>query len=241
MQQILGPVRRCIEDYHMIGAGERLAVGVSGGKDSLVALAALARLRTFYPGGFSLEAVTLDMGMPGMDLSPLGDCCAALGVPWHRVEAPVYEVVFEARRESNPCSLCAKMRRGALNTALAELGIRKIALGHHRDDAVETLLMNLLFEGRIGCFQPVTYLDRTGVTQIRPLLYLEEREIRNAAERERLPVIRNTCPADGASRREEIKRLLGELERDYPYLRSKLFGAMQRYPLYGWDTGTPQK
>lgn len=241
MQQILGPVRRCIEDYHMIEAGERLAVGVSGGKDSLLALAALARLREFYPGGFSLEAITLDMGMPGMDFSPLGDYCAAIGVPWHKVDAPVYEIVFEARQESNPCSLCAKMRRGALNTALTALGIRKIALGHHRDDAVETLMMNLLFEGRIGCFQPVTYLDRTGVTQIRPLLYLEEREIRNAAEREQLPIVKNTCPADGSSRREEVKKLIAELEERYPHLRTKLFGAVQRYPLYGWDTESVQK
>ena len=236
MQRILSRVRRCVDDYRMIEAGEEISVGVSGGKDSLLALAALARLREFYPVPFTLSALTLDMGMPGMDFAPVGAFCERLGVPWKRVEAPIYEIVFSVRQESNPCSLCAKMRRGALNTALREAGVRKIALGHHRDDATETLLMNLLFEGRIGCFQPVTYLDRTGITQIRPLLYLEEREIREAAERLQLPVVPNTCPADGGTRREEVKRLIAALEGTYPELKTKLFGAMQRFPLPGWGT-----
>ncbi|MGM9661661.1 MAG: tRNA 2-thiocytidine biosynthesis TtcA family protein [Oscillospiraceae bacterium] len=241
MQHILGLVRRCVEDYHMIEPGDRVAVGVSGGKDSLLTLAALARLREFYPVPFTLSAITLEMGFPGMDFSPVAALCEQLEVPYTRVQAPVYEVVFQARQEKNPCSLCAKFRRGALHTALREQGIRKIALGHHFDDAVETLLMNLFFEGRIGCFQPVTYLDRTDITQIRPLLYVEEREVRSAAERLGLPVVRNTCPADGGTRREEVKQLLRTLEKDYPGLRKKLFGAIRRYPLYGWDTETPQR
>ena len=241
MQHILGLTRRCIEDYHMIEAGEAVAVGVSGGKDSLLCLTALARLQKFYPVPFRLEAVTLDMGMPGMDFSAVADYCDRLGVPYTRIQVPVYEIVFEERKEKNPCALCAKMRRGSLNTALVERGIRKIALGHHYDDAVETMLMNLLFEGRIGCFQPVTYLDRMQVTQIRPLLYCGEEELRRAAEKLQLPIVANTCPADGTSRRQEIKELLAQLEIKYPGLRKKIFGAMQRYPLYGWDLHTEQR
>ena len=234
MQHILGLVRRCVEDYRMIAPNDRLAVGVSGGKDSLLTLVALAQLRRFYPIPFTLEAITLEMGMPGMDFSPVAALCETLEVPYQRIQVPVYQIVFEERREKNPCSLCAKLRRGSLNTALTERGIHKIALGHHYDDAIETLLMNLLFEGRIGCFQPVTYLNRTDVTQIRPLLYCREDDIRRTAERLRLPVVHNPCPADGSSRRQEIKELIGQLEKTYPDLKQKLFGSIQRYPLYGW-------
>ena len=234
MQRILGLVRRCVEDYHMIEPGDRVAVGVSGGKDSLLTLAALARLREFYPVSFTVEAITLEMGMPGMDFSPVAALCEKLEVPYQRIQVPVYQIVFEERREKNPCSLCAKLRRGSLHTALTERGIHKIALGHHYDDAIETLLMNLLFEGRIGCFQPVTYLNRTGVTQIRPLLYCREDEIRRTVERLQLPVVHNPCPADGSSRRQEVKELIGQLEKTYPDLKQKLFGSIQRYPLYGW-------
>ena len=241
MQRILGLVRRCVEDYCMIEAGEHIAVGVSGGKDSMLTLAALARLREFYPVPFDLTAITLEMGFPGMDFTPIAEYCERINVPYVRISAPVYEVVFQERQEKNSCSLCAKFRRGALNTAMVERGIRKIALGHHYDDAVETLLMNLLFEGRIGCFQPVTYLDRMDVTQIRPLLYVEEKEVANAVNRLVLPTVENTCPSDGGTRREEIKQLLQTLENDYPGLRTKLFGAIRRYPLYGWDTETQQR
>lgn len=236
MQHILGQVRACVEDYHMIDPGDRIAVGVSGGKDSLLTLLALSRLQKFYPVPFTVEAITLEMGMPNMDFTTIADYCAKLEVSYTRVSVPVYDVVFAERQEKNPCSLCAKLRRGSLNTALLERGITKIALGHHYDDAVETMLMNLLFEGRIGCFQPVTYLDRTGITQIRPLLYCEEEEIRRVALREALPVVENTCPMDGRSRRQEVKELLADLEGKYPDLRQKIFGAMTRYPLYGWST-----
>ena len=189
MQHILGRVRRCVEDYHMIEPGETVAVGVSGGKDSLLTLVALARLRAFYPAAFQVHAITLETGTPGMCFDAVADLCRELEVPYTRISVPVYQIVFEERKEKNPCSLCAKLRRGSLNTALGELGISKIALGHHFDDAVETMLMNLLFEGRIGCFQPVTYLDRSGITQIRPLLYCHEDEVRRAAERSILNMI----------------------------------------------------
>ena len=241
MQQLLGRVRRCVEDYHMIEAGDRIAVGVSGGKDSLVTLLALARLQKFFPTPFTLEAITLEMGMPEMDFTPVAALCETLDVPYTRISVPVYEILFQERKEKNPCSLCAKLRRGSLNTALTERGISKIALGHHYDDAVETLLMNLLFEGRIGCFQPVTFLDRTGVTQIRPLLYCREDEVQRVARREALPIVHNTCPIDGHSRRQEVKELLTSLEKTYPDVKQKLFGAMQRYPLYGWRDGGAER
>ena len=241
MQHILSLARRCVEDYNMIEAGDRIAVGVSGGKDSMLALAALAQLKKFYPKPFELEAITLEMGMPGMDFTPVAEYCEQIGVPYTRIQVPVYQIVFEERKEKNPCSLCAKMRRGSLNTALVEKGIRKIALGHHYDDAVETLLMNLLFEGRIGCFQPVTHLDRMDVLQIRPLLYCQEDEIRRTVEKLQLPIIHNPCPADGSSRRQEVKDLLAELEGKYPDLKKKLFGAIQRYPLYGWNLNEEER
>lgn len=228
MQHILGQVRRCVEDYHMIEAGDKVAVGVSGGKDSLLTLTALARLRDFYP-------ITLETGTPGMSFDAVAELCRELEVPYTRIHVPVYQIVFEERKEKNPCSLCAKLRRGSLNTALTERGIHKIALGHHYDDAIETLLMNLLFEGRIGCFQPVTYLDRTGITQIRPLLYCREDDIRRTVERLRLPVVHNPCPANGSTRRQEVKDLIHQLEGRYPDIKQKLFGSLQRYPFYGWN------
>ena len=235
MQHILGQVRRCVEDYHMIEAGDKVAVGVSGGKDSLLTLMALARLRDFYPLPFQVEAITLVTGTPGMSFDAVAELCRELEVPYTRIHVPVYQIVFEERKETNPCSLCAKLRRGSLNTALTERGIHKIALGHHYDDAIETLLMNLLFEGRIGCFQPVTYLDRTGITQIRPLLYCREDDIRRTVERLRLPVVHNPCPANGSTRRQEVKDLIHQLEGRYPDIKQKLFGSLQRYPLYGWN------
>ena len=236
MQHILSLVRRCVEDYDMIEAGETVAVGVSGGKDSVLTLAALARLRRFYPKKFEVAAVTIDAGAPGMDFSPIAQLCRELEVPYYVERVPIYEVVFEARQEKNPCSLCAKFRRGALSTKLNDLGISKIALGHHYDDAVETMLMSLFIEGRISCFQPVTYLDRTKVTQIRPLLYVQEREVRGAVKRLGLPVVENPCPANGSTKREEMKELLRALDRQFPGVKKKIFGAIQRYPLYGWST-----
>ena len=234
MQKILSLLRRCVEDYQMIAPGERVGVGVSGGKDSLLLLAALARLARFYPGGFSVEAFTVDMGIPGMDLSPVADWCQREGIPFHRIPTQMYHVIFETRQEKNPCALCAKMRRGSLHTALREAGIRKVALGHHYDDAVETFFMSLIFEGRLSCFQPVTWLDRTQITQIRPLLYCGENLIRHTVERLQLPVVHNPCPANGSTKRQEIKELIYELNGRYPGLKSRAFGAMQRLPLPAW-------
>ncbi len=241
MQHILSLVRRCVEDYDMIEAGETVAVGVSGGKDSVLTLVALARLSRFYPKPFRVEAITINAGTPGMDFSPIARLCEELEVPYHLVDVPIYEVVFLERKEKNPCSLCAKFRRGALSTEMNRLGISKIALGHHYDDAVETMLMSLFWEGRISCFQPVTYLDRTQVTQIRPLLYVQEREVTGAVRQQKLPVVENPCPANGSTKREEMKALIRQLSDQFPQLKTKIFGAMQRYPLYGWSLDESQR
>lgn len=234
MQRMMGLVRRCAADYQMIAPKDRIAVGVSGGKDSVTLLYLLAALREYYPEPFELTAITIDMGLPGMDFSPVEALCERLRVPYHTVKTEIGPIIFDYRKEKNPCSMCAKMRRGALNQALLAQGFHKVALGHHYDDAVETFLMSLIFEGRLSCFQPVTYLDRTGVTQIRPMLYLTEGMIRNFVEREQLPVVHNVCPADKHTKREEIKRLIMQLQKTYPDLKNRVFGAMQRLPLPEW-------
>ena len=234
MQRMMGLVRRCADDYRMISPDDKIAVGVSGGKDSLTLLALLAAMREYYPRPYELTAITIDMGLEGMDFSPIAEYCESLGVPFHIVKTQIGPIIFDYRKEKNPCSMCAKMRRGALNKALTELGCSKVALGHHYDDAVETFLMSLLFEGRLSCFQPVTYLDRTGVTQIRPMLYLTEGMVRRFAEEQRLPVVKNRCPADKNTKREEIKQLIVRLSKEYPDLKDRIFGAMQRLPLPEW-------
>lgn len=234
LNDFTGLIRRAVDDYGMIQDGDRVAVGVSGGKDSLVLLLALDRLRKYYPRQFELEAVTIELGLDGMDFSPVAGLCARLEIPYTCVKTDIKQIVFDVRKEDNPCSLCAKMRRGALGNLLRERGINKLALGHHFDDAVETFMMSLLFEGRLSCFQPVTYLDRTGVTQIRPMLYLTEGMVRNFAAREGLPVVHNNCPADKHTKREEIKQLIEQLQATYPDLKTKIFGAMQRLPLPEW-------
>ena len=235
LNDFTGTVRRAVDDYDMIQEGDRVAVGVSGGKDSLVLLAALNHLRSFYPRPFELEAITVELGFEGMDFTPVAALCEELGVPYTRLKTDIKEIVFDVRQEDNPCSLCAKMRRGALNDAIRERGVKKLALGHHFDDAVETFLLSLLFEGRISCFRPVTYLDRSGVTQIRPLVYAGEQKIAKLADELRLPVVENPCPQDKGSKRYEVKQLLKTMSADYPDMKSKIFGAMQRCPLPGWQ------
>ena len=233
MQKLMGLVRRCVDDYRMIAPGDKIAVGVSGGKDSLVLLVLLAGLRDYFPHPFQLEAITIDMGL-GMDYSPIHGLCRELNVPYTVVSTEIAPIIFQHRKEKNPCSMCAKMRRGALNQAILDRGFNKLALGHHYDDAVETFVMNLLFEGRIGCFQPVTNLDRTGIIQIRPMLYIHEKTVDNFAVRKELPVIENRCPVDKTTKREEVKQLVYTLSQTYPDLKERIFGAMQRLPLPEW-------
>ena len=224
----------------MIAEGDTIAVGVSGGKDSLTTLCAMAALSRFYPQRFRVQAISIDMGFPPdeegnkADFSKIAALCDRLEVPYTVIPTNIYEVVFVARKESNPCSLCANMRRGALNRAAASLGCGKVALGHHRDDAVETLLLSLFFEGRISCFQPVTYLDRSGITLLRPMLYVPEKEMRAFAKRENLPVFPRFCPHDGNSKRAEVKRIIADLRKQNPDLPEMLMGAIQRLPIEGW-------
>ena len=234
MQKLLGLMRRCIDDYDMISPGDKIAVGVSGGKDSLVLLVLLAELRKFFNKPYEVQAVTIDMGL-GMDYSGVAALCKQLDVPYTIINTQIAPIIFDYRKEKNPCSMCAKMRRGALNQAIKERGLNKLALGHHYDDAVETFMMSLLYEGRISCFQPVTDLDRTGVIQIRPMLYIHEKTVDNFATRQNLPIVHNRCPVDKTTKREEIKQLIFSLSATYPDLKERIFGAMQRYPLAAWE------
>lgn len=235
MRRMLSLMRSCVQDYDMIRPGDHIAVGVSGGKDSVTLLRVLAELRRFYPKPFTITAISLDMGYEGTDFSPIAQLCQQLDVPFVLKKTDIKQVVFDIRKESNPCSLCAKLRRGSLNDAAKELGCNKVALGHHFDDAVETFMMSLLYEGRISCFLPVTYLDRTDLTVIRPMLYMTERQVIGFARRQELPIVPSGCPVDKQTKREETKALIRDLEKKYPGLRERVFGAMQRYPLQGWE------
>ncbi|MBO4283824.1 MAG: tRNA 2-thiocytidine(32) synthetase TtcA [Clostridia bacterium] len=228
LQRILSFVRRAVDDYQMISDGDKIAVGISGGKDSLTLLVSLAALRRFYPAHFDLVALTVDMGFDGVDLSPIAEFCHALDVPFIVEKTDIAKVIFDIRRETNPCSLCAKMRRGALHARAKAEGCNKVALGHHFDDAVETFMLNLFHEGRLGCFSPVTYLSRRDLTLIRPLLYAQEKDVRYYTKRADppLPLMKSPCPEDGETERETMKVMLRDLERKYPGLRHRIFGAL---------------
>lgn len=242
MQKLLSYVRRAVDDYHMIADGDCIAVGVSGGKDSLTLLLALANLRRFYPNQFDLKAVTLDIGFPDMDFSPIARFCDQLDVEFVLEKTDIREIVFDIRKEANPCSLCANLRRGALHNAALSHGCRTVALGHHQDDVIETYMLSLLYEGRINCFLPVTHLDRKDISVIRPLIYTPESYIRSIAKKVTLPIVKSTCPADGNSKRQEIKDLLWSIERENRGARQRIFGAIQRYPLHGWEKpGSPSE
>lgn len=234
MRRVLSYVRRAVDDYEMIREGDRIAVGVSAGKDSLTLLCALAEMRRFYPQKYEVVAITVDMGFPGADFSAIAALCESLNVPYRVVKTDISTIIFDIRKEKNPCSLCAKMRRGALHNAAKEMGCATVALGHHFDDVVDTFMLNLFFEGRIGCFQPVTYLSRMELRLIRPLLYMPEKDVRYFANKEKLPVIKSPCPADGNTERAEIKQLLTDLEHRYKGLRYRLFGAIQRGEVDGF-------
>jgi tRNA(Ile)-lysidine synthase TilS/MesJ len=234
LQQLMSYVRRAADDFDMIQEGDKIAVGLSGGKDSLTLMTALAEMRRFYPNRYDLYAITVNMGFEGMDFEPVRRYCDKIGVPLSIVDTNTAEVVFDIRKEDNPCSLCAKMRRGALNGRAVELGCNKTALGHNMDDVIETLLMCLFFEGRIYTFAPVTYLDRTDIYAIRPLIYTEERDIKSFVKREGLPVLVNTCPVDKTTKREEIKQFIKAQSKIYKALPDKLFSAVKGSAIPGW-------
>jgi len=234
IKRVLSYVRRAVDDYDMIREGDKIAVGVSAGKDSLTLLCAMADLQKFYPKKFDLCAITVDMGFEGADFSAIAALCERLDVPYHIIPTQISQVIFDVRKEKNPCSLCAKMRRGALYRGAKELGCTTVALGHHFDDVVETFMLNLFYEGRIGCFQPVTYLSNTDITMIRPMIYMPEKDVRYFSGKAELPVMKSPCPADGNTEREEMKQLLARLERENKGLRYRIFGAIQRGEIDGF-------
>ncbi len=236
MQEIMGYIRRAVEEYRMIEDGDTVAVGVSGGKDSVALLAGLAGVRRFIGIDFTLKAVTLDNCFNGEegDFSPIADLCGSLGVEYILRRTDIGQIIFGERGESNPCSLCARMRRGVLHDTAKANGCNKIALGHHFDDAVETFLMNLFNEGRIGCFSPVSYLSRKDLTMIRPLIFATEREVRNAVNRAGLPVVKSKCPVDGCTERQWTKDFLHDMEKTHPGITKRIFGAIRRGHVSGW-------
>lgn len=234
VQRFLSRLRRCIDDYNLISEGDKIAVGLSGGKDSAALLFGLAGLRRFYPKSYELFAVTADSGFGGMDFSPLLKLCAELDVPYKILKTDIKELVFDIRHEKNPCSLCSKMRKGAINDAIKKDGINKLALGHHFDDVVETCVMSLFLEGRFHCFKPETYMSRADVYQIRPMLYVKESEVESLVAAQGLPLVKSACPLDKHSKREDIKKTVAELEKLYPELRQKIFTAIKGLPLEGW-------
>lgn len=241
IQHLLSYVRRAVQDYNMIEEGDRIAIGISAGKDSLALLLALRHLQYFYPKKFEIEAVTISLGFSDFDLTKVKAFCEELGVRYTVYETQIAQIVFEERKESNPCSLCSKMRKGALNEIAKELGCNKIALGHNKDDINETLLMSLFYEGRIHTMSPVTYLDRSELTIIRPLIYTPEKDIKYFTKKEGLPVVKSPCPADGVTRRETTKQLIYSLEKEIPQLSNRLFGAIERSGIDGWEEKTVSK
>lgn len=235
LQKLLSYVRRAVDDYHMIEEGDKIAVGVSGGKDSICLLIALKHLQRFYPKHFELEAITVSLGLPGAEYSDIQALCDELGVHYSVVQTDIGQIIFEERKEKNPCSLCAKMRKGALNTKAEELGCNKVALGHNKDDVVETFFMSLFYEGRINCFSPVSYLDRSKLYSIRPLMYIPEWECRSFVNQSGIQIVKNPCLADGNTKRQETKELLLELSQRYDNLQGKVFSAIQRSQIKGWN------
>ncbi len=234
LQRLLSYTRRAVDDYEMIDDGDYIAVGISGGKDSLALLYALKHLQRFYPKHFELLAVTADLGFGGFDLSPVRALCDELGVPYQVVRTDIAEIIFERRKETSPCSLCAKMRKGALNTAVKEAGCNKVAYAHHQDDIIETMLLSLIYEGRFHSFSPRSYLDRMELTVIRPLMYVTEAEIRGFQNRYTLPVVKNPCPADGVTRREYAKNLLRQIQLENPGAKARMFRAITEGKIPGW-------
>lgn len=234
LQRLMSLARKAIDDYQMIEEGDKIAVGISGGKDSLALLYALAGLRRFYPKKFTLEAITVDLGFSGFDLSKIKELCDKLEVSYTVVKTDIGEVIFQSREETNPCSLCAKMRKGAFNEEAKRLGCNKSAYAHHKDDVIETMLMSLIYEGRYYTFAPVTYLDRMDITLIRPLIYVNEADIIGFKNLYDLPIQKNPCPADGYTKREYAKDLIKQINEDSPGVAERLFHAITDGPLPAW-------
>ena len=234
LQRILSFTRRAVDDYDMIKEGDKVAVGVSSGKDSLTLLTALAEMRRFYPKKYEICAITVDMGFEGADFSPIAKYCEKLNVEYKVVKTEIAKIIFDVRKESNPCSLCSKMRRGVLNSEAKAMGCNSVALGHHFDDAVETFMMNIFFEGRLGCFSPVTYLSQSDINVIRPLIYAKESDVLYFSRHTELPIIESSCPENHATEREKMKELLRKIEAENKGLRHRIFSAMCKGEIDGF-------
>ncbi|MCR5735366.1 MAG: tRNA 2-thiocytidine biosynthesis TtcA family protein [Lachnospiraceae bacterium] len=235
LQQLLSYVRKAVDDYGMIKEGDHIAVGISGGKDSLTLLYALSHLRRFYPNHFELEAITVDLGFGNMDFNAVSRLCEELNVRYTIEHTDIAKIIFEDRKESNPCSLCAKMRKGALNDAIKKLGCNKVAYAHHKDDVVDTMMMSLVYEGRFNTFAPVTYLDRTDLYVIRPLIYTDEADVIGFVNKYGLPVVKSACPADGYTKRQYVNDLINDINRQAPGVRDRMFTAIKDSTLKGWN------
>ncbi len=234
LQQLYSVVRKAVDDYHMIEENDKIAVGISGGKDSLTLLYALSGLRRFYPSPFQIHAVTVDLGFGNLNLDNIRALCRSLDVEYTVLKTDIARIVFEERAESNPCSLCAKMRKGALNQAIKDAGCNKVAYAHHKDDVVETMLMSLIYEGRFHTFSPVTYLDRMDLTVIRPLIYMNEADVIGFVNKYDVPVVKSPCPADGHTTREYAKNLLREINLEAPGVKERMFTAIKNGNMKGW-------
>ncbi len=241
LQKLMSLTRKAVDEFQMIQPGDKIAVGISGGKDSLTLLYALSGLRRFYPSPFSVEAITVNLGYEGFDLTPVKALCEELSVPYTVVDTDIAQIIFEERKEANPCSLCAKMRKGAFNEKAKELGCNKLAYAHHKDDVVETLLMSLILEGRIHTFSPVTYLDRTDLTLIRPMIYVDEADVKGFQNKYQLPVVKNPCPVDGYTQREYAKELVARLNHEHPGTKERIFTAILNGDLPSWRDRVPKK
>ncbi len=234
LQRLLSFTRKAVDEYSLIQEGDHIAVGISGGKDSLTLLYALHRLKRFYPNHFELSAVTVDLGFENFDLSPVQRLCDELEVPYRIVPSDIYNILFKIREEENPCSLCAKMRKGALNQAVKEMGCNKVAYAHHKDDIIETMLLSLIFEGRFYSFSPKTYLDRMDLTVIRPLMFVDEADVIGFKNKYDLPVVKSGCPVDGYTKRQYAKELVRQLNREHPGAKERMFHAILNGNLKGW-------
>ncbi|MCT4543967.1 MAG: tRNA 2-thiocytidine(32) synthetase TtcA [Vallitalea sp.] len=235
LQKLLSYTRKAVDNYNMINDGDKIAIGVSGGKDSLALLYALKGLQRFYPKKFELEAITVSLGFDDFNLNEVRKLCNELEINYTVVNTDIADIIFNERKEKNPCSLCAKMRKGALNEMAEKLNCNKIALGHHKEDIVETMMLSLFFEGRFYSFSPVTYLDRMKLYSIRPLMYVPEKEIIGFKNKYNLPVVKSPCPADGNTKREYMKNLLSTLEKENPGLIQRLYRAIEGSNINGWD------
>ncbi len=236
LQQVMSRVRKAVDDYNMIEEGDKIAIGISGGKDSLALLYALSGLSKYYPKKFTVHAVTVDLGFNNLNLEEIKSLCSELNVEYTIVKTDIANIVFDERKENNPCSLCAKMRKGALNDAMKSIGCNKIAYAHHKDDVVETMLLSLFYEGRFHTFQPVTFLDRTEVTVIRPLMYMNEADVIGFVHKYNVPVVKSPCPADGHTKREYVKQVLQNLNRENPGIKERMFSAiMSGIPGYNME------